>query len=546
MSSKLINLTTVFTYSLFGFIFWHLAKEMLQIRSDGWYVGQVNLYGDLVYHLALINKFANTTGPVVDSPILSGEKVNYPIFVDYITSLIAQITGVDFALFITTIFGGLLVIFISKMFIKTYIKNDKVVLVSLLLFFLNGGFGFYYFIQDYATSQKPFFDFIFALPREYTDLKDLGYWWINSYLAYFLPQRGFLFAFPITLTVLLLLYKGSQKTSTKFFAIAGVLAGSLALVQAHSLFVIFLLCSYFVPITIIKTRDVKTILNWIIFAAATCLVSIPLFKSISSISNPLEFVRFDPGWTSQENFIWFWFKNLGLFAPIWLISTVWLFKKSKLFFLYLPFVGIFVISNILVFQPWEFDNSKLLIYWYFATCIVIGYFLWDTLFTGNYLRKIVGILLVLIMTTSGSIDIFRTFTKVSSYQIFSNKDLEVARQVKLLAPSDTVFVTASNHNHPIPTLSGRSTVVGFHGWVWSHGGDYLNRAEDVTKIYLGGQEADSLIKKYKVNYVTVGPQELQEFSVNLSYFQKFAPISLAPDWRIYDVGSIWSNSDRQN
>lgn len=545
MKNKL-NLISAVTYLIFGFIFWHLAKEMLQVRNDGWYVGQVNLYGDLVYHLALINKFLISPYVLVDSPILAGEKINYPIFVDYITSVIAKSTGVDFALFITTILGAALVLVIAKMFVKTYIKSDGVALITFFLFFLNGGFGFYYLAQDYIASQKSFLDFIFALPREYTDLKDLGYWWINSYLAYFLPQRGFLFAFPITLTVLLLLHKGFQKTSAKLYAIAGVLAGSLALVQTHSLFVIFLLCLYFVPITVLKTRNRKTIINWILFASATCLVSIPLFRSISSISNPLEFVRFDPGWTSKENFIWFWFKNLGLFAPIWLISTVWLFKKTKLFFLYLPFIGIFVISNVWVFQPWEFDNSKLLIYWYFATCVVVGYFLWDTLFTGNYLRKSAGTLLVLVMIASGGIDIFRTFTKVSSYQIFSNSDLDVARQVELLTPSDTVFITASNHNHPIPTLTGRSTVVGFHGWVWSHGGNYQNRAADVTKIYSGGQDADSLIQKYKVNYVAVGPQELQEFSINLSYFQKFPQINLTPDWRVYDVGNIWSYSNREN
>jgi len=140
---------------------------------------------------------------------------------------------------------GLILIYISRYFIKIFIKNDKIVFLVLLIFFLNGGLGFYYFFQDYLSSGNSIFNFLINLPREYTNIQQNGYWWINVYLAYFLPQRGFLFAFPITLTVLILLYLGWQKSNKKFFILAGFLAGILPLVQAHSLFVIFLISLFF-------------------------------------------------------------------------------------------------------------------------------------------------------------------------------------------------------------------------------------------------------------------------------------------------------------
>src|SRR3989344_5425798 len=171
-------------FGIFGFLFWHFAKDMLQIRSDGWYVGHVNLWGDLAYHLTLINKFLESGNLLPDNPIFAGDKINYPIFADWSTAQIARFTGVDFALFITTFIVGLILIYISRYFIN---------------FFIN-------------------------LPREYTNIQQNGYWWINVYLAYFLPQRGFLFAFPITLTVLILLYLGWQKSNKKFFILAGFLA----------------------------------------------------------------------------------------------------------------------------------------------------------------------------------------------------------------------------------------------------------------------------------------------------------------------------------
>ncbi len=540
-----LNKYATLSYLLFGFLFWHLARQMLQVRSDGWYVGQINLYGDLVFHLSFINKFLLTNNILVGNPIFASTKPDYPIFADFITAQIAKVTGVDFALFITTFLIGILTIYVMRNFILNFIKNDKVVFLALLIFFLNGGFGFYYFFQDLASSHKPVIDFMTSLPRDYTDIKDNGYWWINVYTAYFLPQRTFLFAFPITITILNLLYLGYKKSKTTLFIIAGLLAGTLPIVQAHSLFFIFIISSFFSLLTIASSKFNKiVILNWLVFALATAILAVPLFHAISSISNPLKFIKIAPGWVSKENLIWFWLKNLGIFAPALICAILWLFKKRNLLIIYLPFILIFIISNIFVFQPWNFDNSKLLIYWYFASCIIVAYFLYDKLLSEDKLKKIIAVVIIFIMIFSGSLDLFKTFTKVTNYQIFSKQDLAIAESVKLLTPKNSLFVTASNHNHPIPALTGRSTLVGFHGWLWTHGLSYEDRANDINKIYFGGKIAEDLIAKYKINYITIGPLERQEFQISENYFNQFPQTNLAADWRLYDVTNLWSHSNR--
>lgn len=543
--NKSIKLFPALTFGLFGFLFAHLAKSMLQIRGDGYYVGQVNQYGDLVFHLGLINKFLETGKVLIESPIYAGSKPNYPIFADFVTAQIAKLTSIDWALFTTTFLGGLLVIYVARLFIKNFIKSEKVVFLALLLFFVNGGFGFVYFFQDYVNSSQNFFTFLFNIPNEYTDIKEKGYWWINNYLAYFLPQRGFLFAFPLTLTTFLLLYRGVKKNKSLYFLLAGAISGVLPIIQAHSLFVLFLLSIFYFPQSVYRSKIYKSMVkNWLIFALTSAVIAIPLVSTISSSTNALSYVRFEPGFTSEENIIWFWLKNMGLFGPILIIAIIWIFKKNKdLFHLYLPFLFLFFASNILVFQPWAFDNSKILIYFYFASCILVAYFVYQEFFTVNFAKKIVGTLLVFFMILAGSIDLFRTYTKVTNYQIFSSTDVEVATAVKNLTPKEAVFVTASNHNHPIPALSGRSTLLGFHGWIWSHGLPYQQRAQDIEKIYAGGEEASNLIAKYKINYVAIGPQELSEFNINQNYFLQIPQIYLSDNWRLYDVGHLWSNSN---
>lgn len=540
-----ITKTSALTYGLFGFLFWHFAKEMLQVKNNGWFVGQVNLYGDLVFHLSLINKYLVANKIMIDNPIYAQDKVNYPIFADLVTAIVAKYTSVDFALFITTFIVGLITIYVAKSFINHFVKNEKVVFLTLLFFFVNGGFGFYYLLKDYSLSQKSIFDFLFSLPREYTDLKDLGYWWINSYLAYFLPQRAFLFAFPITILVLLILYTGYKKQKTIYFVLAGLLTGSLSLVQAHSLFVLFILTALYAPLSVVFSRDkIATIKNWLIFGILTVIVALPILNAISSVASPVKFIRFAPGWTSKENLLWFWFKNLGLFLPILVAALVWLYKKKEIFILYLPFLVLFIVSNIWVFQPWEFDNSKLLIYWYFASCIIVAYFFYDYIFKKNVVIKILGGILIFFMILSGTVDIFRTFTPVTSYQIFSKTDLEAAESIKLLTAKDAIFVNAQNHNNPIPTLTGRSTYVGYPGWLWSHGVNYSQRENEIKEIYIGSQEADNIIKKNTISYITFGPQEKTDFKINENYLSKFPTINIGNGWLLYDARNLWTDSNR--
>ena len=285
--------------------------------------------------------------------------------------------------------------------------------------------------------------------------------------------------------------------------------------------------------------------NWLIFAAVCAAIALPSLNAISSSGNVLQFIKFDPGFTSDENIIWFWFKNLGLFAPMLIASVIWIYKKNKhLFYLYLPFLSLFFLSNIFIFQPWAFDNTKIMIYWHFASCILVGYFLYEVFFSEGLVKKAIGTVLVFIMIFSGALDLFRTFTPQTSYQVFSNTDIQIGQSVKNYTPKDALFVTASNHNHPIPALSGRTTLLGFHGWIWTHGLSYGQRARDIEQIYMGTEQFPVLISKYKISYVTIGPEERSAFRVNENYFQKFPKIQLAANWVIYDVSNLWANSNR--
>ena len=98
----------------------------------------------------------------------------------------------------------------------------------------------------------------------------------------------------------------------------------------------------------------------------------------------------------------------------------------------------------------------------------------------------------------------------------------MAEKVKSLTKSPAIVLTASNHNHWLPALTGRQIIMGYPGWLWTYGIDYLPRQADVAKMYQGGGE---LLKQYRVDYVVIGPDEkTQGLEINETYFAANFPL----------------------
>jgi uncharacterized membrane protein len=84
---------------------------------------------------------------------------------------------------------------------------------------------------------------------------------------------------------------------------------------------------------------------------------------------------------------------------------------------------------------------------------------------------------------------------------------------RVLASTDerSLVLTAQKFNHPVPFLTGRTIVLGFHNWLAQHGIPFQERAADVREIYAGSARAPALLAEYGVTDVVVGPAERLEF-----------------------------------
>ena len=250
----------------------------------------------------------------------------------------------------------------------------------------------------------------------------------------------------------------------------------------------------------------------------------------------LKFLRVQLFWmANQDNPIWFYFKNLGIIFP--LILIVLFFVPKNLIKTYIPFAFIFVITNIIIFQPHDYDNMKIMLYWFLATVILISYFLAILWQKRSIMSRTLFCILVFFSLITGMLSVYRE--SYSRFQMYDGRGIYVAEKIREITSPADIILTSDQHNHPISTFSGRKIVMGYRGWLWTWGYDYREREKDVMDIYQGSASAKELIKKYGISLIVIGPTEKSQFLANESYFdQNFRLLLRTNDYKVYNAKSI--------
>jgi hypothetical protein len=391
--------------------------------------------------------------------------------------------------------------------------------------------------------------------------------------AVLMPQRTAMIGMGISFAVYILLLhalftdeQDTQRHAYRELILAGVLIGLLPYIHAHSFMVTAFVALFLSAVVCIKKRNLWVLISLLV---PLILLSLPQIMSIRTGISADFFVFPFPGWTEENRnmimgFDWssivtaafsiaktitvlqmFWALNAGGLIILLALGFLKADKKARLF--YLPFLLLFVIANFVKFQPWYFDNYKIFIYWLALSAVMASLAtLWVTDFNKRFFKTLATVLLAILILASTSFGLVTHVAMVEdSYVIWTQEETEIADWVRANTPPDSVFLTGSAHNHPIPSLSGRPRVMGYEGWLWSHGINWtmINaRKRDEMAMFRGNY---ALVKDYGVDYVCIGPYERafardNEFEINYSAFDDETRYDLAYDegegiWRIYGI-----------
>nr|MBP7768749.1 hypothetical protein [Candidatus Woesebacteria bacterium] len=484
----------VFWIILFSLL---LPTRLLQEKQDGWYSGG-STWGDIALHTTLINSFAQHPALDLSLPVFPQKNLTYPFLFDFYTGLLVK-TGLSIqtSLLLTTLLTAVSLLLLLFFLLLRLSGSRFIAWFGASVLFLNGNAGSWYAWQEWRTSQLPLSDFFLHLNKSYVLYPEKNLHWAQFLTDYLLPQRGILVGFSVFLLTCYCLYFLLEKKRVApqtIRIVIAVLLGATPFFHIHTFFVLCGVLAWFVLLDVLSHRS--RLRDWLVPGLiATCCAMPQLYWQFSG-NFTSGFTRFVWGWYfNGENGIQFWIRNLGMEFFTALFGGIYLLKTKKIHplvgLLVLPLTALFIISNYIIFQPNEWDNTKFFLYSHFAFTILTLYGL-AKLLKYRIWGVLVTILLLFFLLVGGGIMVLRELT--SSWQTNSTADLTVARFVTKNTAPTALFLTADTHNHPIPMLAGRSVVQGYPGWLWTYGIAYKSTEADVKTMYRGGEQAIALLK----------------------------------------------------
>ena len=487
-----------------------IMGQAYQFLPGGLYAGQLGIWGDWAAHLTYAGSFAYGANFPPEFPIDPGHRLGYPFMIDFLAaSLVPLGASLPTSLVLTSGLLGLAFPVVMYLAAVRLLGSRLAAALGLFVFLLGGGLGFIYFGRDVDASG---WGILQGLPREYTHLTDQNYQWLNPVLANLLPQRSTLFGFSIVMIVLAILFIARNRPGWAPFAFAGVLVGITPAFHVHSYGTAVALAAFW---TVANRRR-----EWLAFFIPALVLGLPVVlwmwppSHTVTCGNHFAGLCVQPGWLAaadghHDNVIWFWIKNLGLFVPLVLVAQLWKGLNPTGFGRHFAPVWLwFLVPNLVLFHPWDWDNNKFFIFFEMLGALMVGALL-AALFKRGREAAILAVVLCVVLGASGGLDLLRsTQASVSTIQFTDNPGLDVAAWARTSTAPRAMFVTAPEHNSPIPSLAGRRVVLGYTGWVWSYGlSDWSDREAAIRTILSGGPGTPGLLARYGVDYVVIGPQE---------------------------------------
>ncbi len=506
-----------------------------RFTGQGLIAGNPGVYADWAAHLTFAGSFAYGRNFPPQFPIDPGHRLAYPFLIDLLAAALVPLgTSLTSSLILTSGLLGLALPAVLYLAGLRLAGSRAVAALAVLVVTLSGGLGFVLFFQDLARSGPAVFQ---HLPRLYTQEPALNLQWLNPVLAWMIPQRSTLFGFSLAPLVMAVLWTALRPErvrgagSWRPFVFAGVVTGLTPLCHLHAYGTIVALSAFWAALS--RRRE------WVAFFVPA--LALGLGPVLWMLGGGAAGIRVQLWWMANsgghhDGPIWFWLKNTGPLVPAMAVGWLWPGPGLGTIRRYLAPIWLwFLAPNLFVFQPWDWDNTKFFAYWLLFGSLFVGGLL-ARLFQGGVWAQALAALLSVAMMLAGGLDLARTLDRSVSSSVFTDAGgVRAAAWVRAHTPARAIFLVAPDHNQPIPTLAGRRVVVGYGGWLWTYGlDDWWRRTTDAEEMLRGAPATPQLARRYGVDYVVIGPEELQQFGASPGYWDRHAKQVYDRDgYRIY-------------
>jgi hypothetical protein len=569
-----VSKTGVVYYAAWTALLGWLFARVVMFYPDGMRTAPANNFGDLPFHFSVITSFAYGENLPPQNPIFAGMSFTYPFLIDFLTAFFIR-CGADWraAFFVENIVLALALVSLIEFLTLKIFDHRIAARLAPVIFLFNGGLGFINFFRQFSAQSDSLFDFLAHLPNAYTMNADLALpfgnvplRWGNVFTTLLIPQRSMLFGLPIVAMIIALWWMSfgeerDEKTRRRYLLAAGALAGLLPMLHAHGFFSVMIASAPMV--LLFRSRD------WVAFFAPVAVIASPQALWLSGTQVRHKLFALHVGWEANQSnpivsdggfnlrqlyelllqiyeqlisehllqrSIIFWGANAGIFILLLLTALfVRRFVTNRQLRFYLPFAVWFIVPNVVLLAPWTWDNIKVLVYWSLVSSPFVAVAL-SYLFTQRFMvGRGLAAALLLALTLSGTLDVARALSPAENVSLFGKEELGVAALLREKTPPRALILHAPIHNSVV-ALSGRQSVMGYPGHLWTHGINYAQREPEVAAIYQGGAEAVEPLARLGVDYVVIGPIERTQLTVDEDYFAGSYPAVIDyAGYRVYRV-----------
>ena len=499
-SQKVFIIVSLGVIAFYSFLF--------QFNSEGIFFGNNHVWGDWPVHFTWASRFAFVGFPTQMHPLLYGSAAHYPWLSSFVSALLLRLSVpflMSFLLPNIVISIGLFVALFQTY--QRFLKSEKGAALGVFLLLTNGGIGAFYFLKSVLLDSS----YLLRPPHTYSQLSHLHIEFINFVSGLLVPQRAFLLGALVGCCVLFIVYRVVFEQLTISYS-SGFLLGSylllLPLAHTHAFMAVFGISFFWlVSSAFISKKMSKSSL----FVLSTLVVSFVYFLLIYLNKDSSSYLSLMLGWYAQyhnENIFLFWFKNWTV-MPFIAFGYIFFMNRSKKM-IYAPFLFLFLVANIFVFQPYVFDNTKL---FFFAAIGMTGIVTeWLLAVKARYHTSgtVVTVVGVVFISVTGVIEVYKMGADLHYPEImYSYEEIQLAHWVRQHTDKSAVFVTDTRHTHFVPTLTGRQIVLGYTGWLDTYGFEYDKHQEDILTLLQNGDCKS--VAKYSIDYLVLDSLQAKKY-----------------------------------
>ena len=540
-------------------LLWLAFDRVIVETDESLGTGFVNNLGDLPFHLGVISAFAYGHNFPPENPIFAGSGFSYPYISDVITAHFVLLgASMRDAFFVQNLVLGLALVGLLQRFAAVLTRDRLASYIAPLLVLFSGGLGWLLLFDQARAGERGLLAVIGRLPQDYTLIGEGPLRFGNTITTLLVTQRSLALGMPVALIVFIILWRFVHDDGSwgiprvrgggdvagfvarhRLPLSAAILTGLLPLVHAHT-FGVVLGSAFFIGLAFRGWRDGRWF-PWLVYVVVTLLIAVPMawWSASGSVAGTGSFFGIELGWDRRDaNPIWFWLANTGLFIPLAIGTAIWLWRErgrraTDLLLFSAVFVVWFVVANVFKLAPWIWDNIKVLIYWFVGLTPLVALGLAAALrSTAPWRAGAVAALLVL--TLAGGLDVWRVVSRQTEFGEFDGDALAAAAIIRNETPPRATILHAPTFNAPV-YLTGRRSLMGYAGHLWSSGVDYFDREADIKRMYAGEPDALDLLHRYDVDVIVVSPMERAQLAVNDAFLDQFPILARSGVYTLYEV-----------